>query len=182
MTEAIEAWERKWRNVRESRDEAAMASADANRSELTTERDKLIVFSEGLAKFVRSYEYVVELVDFGDPVLEGFSSFARLLRKRLKGLTLEQVDLSDLALTHFKIKERGKLSGLTPDGKFPTLEPITNNALREARDRASAPARNFSADVGRRARAVGAIAAWRVRYHCCLCHLQGVEPHGDGCR
>ncbi len=138
LTEAIEAWERKWRDAREANDEAAMDTADANRSELTTERDKLIVFSEGLAKFVRTYEYVAQLVDFGDPVLEGFASFARLLRKRLKGITLEQVDLSDLALTHFKIKEKGKLTGLTPDGKYPMLEPITDNALREARDRETA--------------------------------------------
>jgi type I restriction enzyme, R subunit len=48
------------------------------------------------------------------------------------------VDLSDLALTHFKIKEKGRLTGLTPDGKYPMLEPITDNALREARDREKA--------------------------------------------
>lgn len=138
LSEAIEAWERQWRNARDANDEAGMATADAHRSELTKERDKLIVFSEGLAKFVRTYEYVAQLVDFGDPVLEGFAGFARLLRKRLKGITLEQVDLSDLALTHFKIKEKAKLTGLTPEGNYPTLEPITDNALREARDREKA--------------------------------------------
>ncbi|MBL8288003.1 MAG: type I restriction endonuclease subunit R [Rubrivivax sp.] len=138
LSEAIEAWERKWRESKDIGDAAAMATADANRSELTKERDKLIVFSEGLAKFVRTYEYVAQLVDFGDPALEGFASFARLLRKRLKGITLEQVDLSDLALTHFKVKEKARLSGITPEGKYPTLDPITDNALREARDREKA--------------------------------------------
>ena len=138
LTEAIEAWERKWREAKEAGDEPAMATADANRSELTKERDKLIVFSEGLAKFVRTYEYVAQLVDFGDPTLEGFASFARLLRKRLKGITLEQVDLSDLTLTHFKLRAKDRMSGLTPEGKYPTLEPITDNGLREARDREAA--------------------------------------------
>jgi type I restriction enzyme, R subunit len=138
LTEAIEAWERKWRDARDANDEAAMATADAHRSELTKDRDQLIVFSEGLAKFVRTYEYVAQLVDFGDPMLEGFASFARLLRKRLKGITQEQVDLSDLALTHFKIKEKARLTGLTPEGKYASLEPITDNALRAARDREKA--------------------------------------------
>ena len=138
LTEAIETWERAWRQAKEAGDDKGMADADAHRSELTVERDKLIVFSEGLAKFVRTYEYVAQLVDFGDPALEGFASFARLLRKRLRGVTLEQVDLSDLTLTHFKVQAKDKLLGLAPEGKYPALDPITDNALREARDREKA--------------------------------------------
>ena len=78
------------------------------------------------------------MVDFGDPVLEGYASFARLLRKRLKGITPEQVDLSDLRLTHFKLKASGGLTGLIPEGEAPALYPITDNGLRDARDREKA--------------------------------------------
>jgi type I restriction enzyme R subunit len=138
LTDAIDAWERAWRQAKEVGDAEAEKNAEAQRSELTRERDKLMVFSQGLAKFVRTYEYVAQLVDFGDPALEGFAAFARLLRKRLKGITFEQVDLSDLALTHFKLKTEGTLSGVSPDGRQPELDPITDNGLREARDREKA--------------------------------------------
>jgi type I restriction enzyme R subunit len=139
LTEAIETWERAWRQADEAGDKHGKAEADAQRSELTVERDKLMVFSEGLAKFVRTYEYVAQLVDFGDPALEGFASFARLLRKRLKGVTAEQVDLSDLTLTHYRVKARDNLSGVAVAGEPPPpLYPITDNGLREARDREKA--------------------------------------------
>ena len=138
MNEAIETWERAWRAAHESGDEKTADNAEAQRAELTTERDKLMVFSEGLNKFVRTYEYVAQLVDFGDPVLEGYASFARLLRKRLKGITPEQVDLSDLKLTHFKLSASGGLQGVVQGGEPVPLFPITDNGLREARDREKA--------------------------------------------
>jgi type I restriction enzyme, R subunit len=138
LNEAIDHWERAWRKARDQGDDKTMAAADAQRAELTTERDKLMVFSEGLNKFVRTYEYVAQLVDFGDPVLEGFASFARLLRKRLKGIVAEQVDLADLELTHFRVSAKGGLEGITPAGEAASLSPITDNGLRDARDREKA--------------------------------------------
>lgn len=94
-----------------------------------------MIFSESLSKFVRTYEYVAQLVDFGDPSLEVFASYARLLRKRLKGITPEQVDLGALTLTHYKAIRGGTLTGLRSDGETPELDPITDNGLRDARDR-----------------------------------------------
>jgi type I restriction enzyme R subunit len=138
LNEAIETWERAWRAAHEAGDEKTADNAEAQRAELATERDKLMVFSEGLNKFVRTYEYVAQLVDFGDPVLEGYASFARLLRKRLKGITPEQVDLSDLKLTHFRLLASGGLQGVVQGGEANPLFSITDNGLREARDREKA--------------------------------------------
>jgi type I restriction enzyme R subunit len=139
LTDGIDAWERAWRGAHDAGDEPGMAKADANRAELSKERDALMIFSEGLSKFVRTYEYVAQLVDFGDPALEGFASFARLLRKRLKGITTEQVDLADLTLTHYRLKDKGRLEGVVVAGEpAPPLYPITDNGLREAKDREKA--------------------------------------------
>ncbi|MCV2362488.1 DEAD/DEAH box helicase family protein [Paucibacter sp. DJ1R-11] len=135
LTEAIGQWEAAWRAANEAGDQAAMTRADAQRAELSTERDKLIVFREGLNKFVRTYEYVAQLVDFGDPVLEGYASFVRLLGKRLDGVPTEHVDLGDLTLTHYRITKDGELNGVSKAGATPYLDPITDNGLREARDR-----------------------------------------------
>ncbi|MCT7343972.1 hypothetical protein N5K55_34600 [Pseudomonas aeruginosa] len=68
---------------------------------------------------MRSYEYIAQLIDFGDPSLEAFASYARLLRKRLKGITAEQVDLGDLKLSHYRIKKGSNLSGVAVQGKPP---------------------------------------------------------------
>ena len=42
---------------------------------LALQRDQLTIFSGSLGKFVRNYEYVAQLMDFGDPDLEAFASF-----------------------------------------------------------------------------------------------------------
>jgi len=138
LTDVIGRWESAWRKASADGDDAGMKNADAQRAELSRERDKLVIFREGLAKFVRTYEYVAQLVDFGDPVLEGYSAFVRLLGKRLDGVAVEQVDLGDLQLTHYKIKKKDGLGGVGSEGEQPTLNPITDNGLREAKDREKA--------------------------------------------
>jgi type I restriction enzyme R subunit len=138
LTDAIGQWEAAWRTAEANQDAAGKAQADAQRAELSIERDKLVVFREGLNKFVRTYEYVAQLVDFADPVLEGFASFARLLAKRLDGVAVEQVDLGRLAMTHYKLRRDGGLQGVREDQKEYQLHPITDNGLREAKDREKA--------------------------------------------
>lgn len=112
-----------------------MEYADVQRAEYCKKRDELMIFSESLSKFVRSYEYIAQLVEFGDPALEAFASYARLLRKRLKGISAEQVDLGDLKLSHYKIKKGEGLVGVAVQAEVPGLYGMTDNGLREARDR-----------------------------------------------
>lgn len=130
----IDRWENEWKAAKDENDEKAMVRADAHRSETTKARDALMIFSESLSKFVRVYEYVAQLIEFNDPALESFASFARLLRKRLKGIAAEQVDLNDLTLTHFKVLKKAVISGIGGD-KTPELDPITDNGMRDPRDR-----------------------------------------------
>ena len=135
LTDAIDKWDQAWRVAEENGDTQGMEAADVQRAEFAKQRDALMIFSESLSKFVRSYEYVAQLVDFGDPGLEAFASYARLLRKRLKGITPEQVDLAGLKLTHYRVSKDGTLVGVGPEGDTPTLDPTTDNGLRDARDR-----------------------------------------------
>lgn len=135
LNDAIEHWEKKWEHARDKGDQKAMDYADIQRSEYAKKRDELMIFSESLSKFVRSYEYVAQLVEFGDPDLEAFASYARLLRKRLKGIAADQVDLGDLKLSHFRIKPEGHLTGVSLIGETPELYGVTDNGLRDARDR-----------------------------------------------
>ena len=68
-----------------------------------------MIFSESLTKFVRTYEYIAQLVGFGDPALEAFASYARLLRKRLKGAFGK--DITDTDQVTFTVHVSEKLRG-----------------------------------------------------------------------
>ncbi|MEE4462041.1 type I restriction endonuclease [Azotobacter chroococcum] len=135
LNNAIEQWEKAWESAHDNGDEQGMVYADVQRAEYCKKRDELMIFNESLSKFVRSYEYIAQLVEFGDPALEAFASYARLLRKRLKGISAEQVDLGDLKLSHYKIKKGEGLIGVAVQSETPGLYGITDNGLREARDR-----------------------------------------------
>jgi type I restriction enzyme R subunit len=123
--------------------QAAQAAGDAKgaerankqRADYAKERDGLMIFKEGLSKFVRTYEYVAQLIDFGDPELEAFAGFARLFRKRLEGISLEQVDVSGLQLTHLAIRSGKSALPLGLDGEARELDPITESGSRDPRDR-----------------------------------------------
>ncbi|WP_142881733.1 hypothetical protein, partial [Klebsiella pneumoniae] len=66
----------------------------------------LIGFKSDLGRFCRTYSYIAQLIDFGDPELENFAAFAKLLQKRLQHEAPETVDLTGLVLTGFDINAR----------------------------------------------------------------------------
>lgn len=86
-------------------------------------------FKSDLSRFVRVYSYIAQLVELADAELENFAAFAKLFSKRLKGVSLEQIDLAGLALTGFKLRKRkddeeeGDKGTLKPIGPNPT-DPI----------------------------------------------------------
>lgn len=134
LTKEIDKWEKAWEQAKADGNVVGQNEADAFRAQASRERDQLMIFSGSLSKFVRNYEYVAQLLDFGDPDLEAFAGFARLLRKRLHGIGADQVDLAGLMLTHYRIKQGNQLSGVAPQGETPTLDPITENGLRDPKD------------------------------------------------
>jgi type I restriction enzyme R subunit len=46
-------------------------------------------FKADLARFVRTYNYVAQLVELADAELENFAAFTKLFSKRLKGISPE---------------------------------------------------------------------------------------------
>lgn len=135
LNDAVDLCEREFLLAEQKGDKAGAERAEARRTEHTKARDELLIFSEGLAKFVRTYEYVAQLVEFGDAVMEAFAAYARLLRKRLKGITPEQVDLSGLQLTHFRIYGNEPTETGWSSGEPDALDPNTGSGGRDPRDR-----------------------------------------------
>lgn len=134
LNDAIDQCEREFQMAIQRQDEIAAEKADQRRSEHTKARDELLIFSEGLSKFVRTYEYVAQLVEFGDAVMEAFAAYAKLLHKRLKGITPEQIDLSALQLTHFRLYGDVAIDTRIEVAEPEPINPITGSA-RDPRDR-----------------------------------------------
>ncbi|MGE4345402.1 MAG: type I restriction endonuclease subunit R [Geoalkalibacter sp.] len=136
LNDEIEKYEAEFNRCHDAGDEVGAAKAEMLRSETTKKRDALMKFKENLTKFVRMYEYIAQLVEFGDPDLEAFAGYARLLRNRLKSINPEEIDLTGLKLTHYGIKGQGGLEGVNErEEKYGVLRPVTGLGTGEPRDR-----------------------------------------------
>lgn len=103
---AIQAAEAAFESAKAQGNEAGMKQADATRIDHAQTLKTLMDFKAGLTRFGSLYTYIAQTIDLGDPSLEAFASFARLLSKRLDGVPPDQVDLSALVLTGFDIKAK----------------------------------------------------------------------------
>ena len=124
LTEAIEKWDAAINKAHQADDKKAKAYAEKQRSEFATEREGLMRFKTDLARFVRTYNYVAQLLELGDAELENFAAFAKLFSKRLKGISPEQIDLTGLVLTGFTINQQ---AGIKEETAKYLLTPISTN-------------------------------------------------------
>lgn len=122
LRDAMGTWEVAFEKAREKGDEAGMKSADHHQNEYAEQIKTLLGFKSDLGRFSRTYSYIAQLIDFGDPELENFSAFAKLLQKRLMNETPETVDLTGLVLTGFDIKARPDEPDENPEN--PVLHPV----------------------------------------------------------
>ncbi len=122
LRDAVATWEAAFERAHKQGDDAAKQAAEHHRQEHADQIKSLMGFKKGLGRFCRMYAYVAQLVDFGDPELENFAAFAKLLQKRLNKETQENVDLKGLVLTGFDIKNREMAED--GDEDVPTLKPV----------------------------------------------------------
>lgn len=130
LTDQINNWDDAFEKAHKAEDDKAMKYADTQRSNLTVEREALNRFKSDLGRFMKVYSYIAQLIELEDAELENFAAFAKLLSKRLKGISPEQVDLSGLLLTGYGIR---KVEG-EDEGEKETLKPYTINET-DATDR-----------------------------------------------
>ncbi|MCP5230815.1 MAG: type I restriction endonuclease subunit R [Zoogloeaceae bacterium] len=122
LRDAIETWESAFEKAHAKGDTAGMQTADFQRKESAEQVAALMAFRSGLNRFCRTYAYIAQLIDFGDPELENFAAFARLLGKRLDGVPAERVDLHGLVLSGYDINARDDVPEEDPES--PTLKPV----------------------------------------------------------
>lgn len=122
LRNGIATWESDYEKARQQGNEDGMKAAEHQQAELIEQVNLLLSFKSDLGKFCRMYAYIAQLIDFGDPELENFAAFAKLLQKRLDKEDPEAVDLVGLVLTGFEIKRRKETEQIT--GGDPVLSPI----------------------------------------------------------
>ncbi|WP_404362555.1 type I restriction endonuclease subunit R [Marinobacter sp.] len=105
-----------------------LKQADATLKEIGEGLDRLDLFKKNLTSFVRAYEFLSQIVFFEDPELEQLCVFAKHLVPQLRQEIQddEEIDISELELTHYRITKRKehelRLEGEDdPEG----LDPIT---------------------------------------------------------
>ena len=101
---AAQVAEDNFERARLAGNEDGMKEADHDRLLVAEAIGKLTEFKAGLSRFARTYSYIAQIIDLGDPDLEAFSAFANLLAKRLDGIPPENVDLHGITLTGYDIK------------------------------------------------------------------------------
>ncbi|WP_394937734.1 type I restriction endonuclease subunit R [Psychromicrobium sp. YIM B11713] len=109
------------------------------------EINTLELFRKDVGSFVRIYDFMSQIIDYGDAELEKKAIYLRLLSALIReGADREELDLSGLALTHVKQVDRGKvnigmeggigLAGMTAAGTGANRDPKLV-ALREVLER-----------------------------------------------
>jgi type I restriction enzyme, R subunit len=142
LTQRLGALERQIATANAEGNTLAVQQLEEARSQTAKERDQLNLFRDGLQKFVRTYQFIAQIVDLGDPKLEAFADFVRLLRRRLDSTPLDQIDISGLRMLQYGILKGEKRTGVTDsvglevvDDKDLLLPPRGGGGTAEPRDR-----------------------------------------------
>jgi type I restriction enzyme R subunit len=101
------------------------------------EMDVLLLFRGDLGSYIRVYEFLGQMFDYGNTDFEKLYRFARVLLPLLKyGRERDGIDLSELKLTHHRMRELGQQKlVLDGAGDTPTLQPVTDVGSGQVQDK-----------------------------------------------
>jgi type I restriction enzyme R subunit len=95
--------------------------------------DELDMFRKDVGTFIRLYDFMSQIIDFGDPELEKKSIYLRLLERTIQPHNTAPLDLSDVSLLAVKQVDQGKtdiglvdtsgLHGMTAAGSGAKRDP-----------------------------------------------------------
>ena len=82
--------------------------------------DALQLFRKNLGSFVRSYDFLSQIINYNDTDLEKRSIYYRCLSEKLKPQFREDpIDLSTVVMTHYKLRDSGKRALSLKDAEEP---------------------------------------------------------------
>jgi len=115
-----------FKNAKAARKAAIDAKDDKAAQAAKDQMDALVLFRSDMVTYERAYTFLSQIFDYGNTDFEKRAIFYKHLLRLLKfGLERDSVDLSQVVLTHHKLKDRGKQAMKLADGEYPKLPPIT---------------------------------------------------------
>lgn len=105
----------------------ALAAKDENAAKTAKDTmDTLILFRADLSSYLRAYNFLSQIFDYGNTDFEKRAIFFKHLVRLLKfGRERDGVDLSDVLLTHHRLSDRGKRDLGLSDKNKPKLDPMS---------------------------------------------------------
>ncbi|MBX0329986.1 DEAD/DEAH box helicase family protein, partial [Oscillochloris sp. ZM17-4] len=122
LAPAVERFRVRWREARDAKDKKGL--------------DELEIVRKDLASFVRLYDFLSQIINYGDTDLEKRAMFYRLLVPLLATDRLsEEIDLSGVKLTHYRLKDQEtRRMNLKEGGEDFALTPPGEVGSGESRD------------------------------------------------
>jgi type I restriction enzyme R subunit len=120
---AVDRFRKQWQAARAADDKAAL--------------DALTIFRKDMGTFVRVYEFLAQIYDYGDAGLEKRNMFFHLLQPWLRVENADvALDLSAVELTHYRLQDLGAqaIKLVQESGEEYKLKPITEVGTADARD------------------------------------------------
>ena len=126
-------YEEEHRNAVLCKDEARAAAANNNIEEASQAYESVKRFKSNLSRFGSAYNYIAQITDINAGELEGFAHYCAFLVKLLSGIKPEEIDLSSVILTGYKLKPEEITPPNPPKGGDGTkpLNPITGGGSNE---------------------------------------------------
>jgi type I restriction enzyme R subunit len=124
----------RYRTARQARSAAKEGSAAWNAAK--AEMEFLLQFRHDLGAYVRAYEFLGQMFDYGQTYFEKLQIFARLLLPLLDfSRERESVDLSALTLTHHRMRDLGRQQMNLGGGEAEPLQPMTETGTGQPQDK-----------------------------------------------
>jgi type I restriction enzyme R subunit len=118
---------------------AFKAEAEGSKAQLAAkdEMDRLLLFRGDLASYVRVYEFLSQMFDYGNTEFEKLYLFAKMLFPLLKyERERDGIDLSALKLTHHRMRDLGRQKlNLNGGGDAEPLRPMSEVGSGQVQDK-----------------------------------------------
>ena len=118
-------------------DKESLKIASGNLDDVTDELNHLLDFRKNLGRYRRVYNFISQIIELGEPDLEVFNGFAKLLAHKIEGTTLDEIDIKNLVLSDYAIKRLGtpeaveEAAKLRPISKGSSSKSVRKESLRE---------------------------------------------------
>ena len=128
---------KRYSKARQDRVHAQSAGDEKSAKALKETMDMLVLFKKDIQTYIRAYTFLSQMVNYQNTDYEKRAIFYRALVRLLKfGRERDDVDLSELQLTHHLLRSNGisHLRLIDDDKDSPKLQPLGGGGSGEVRD------------------------------------------------